>query len=351
VSTAIRTTAMVALLVAVALAGTACSPASGPLGTPASPATSPASSDRQAPTDVAPDSPSPSASPSPTAVPSTTPSEAPSGPSTAPSSPAPTTVASPTAGPTPSPSPAATTVVRAYFVLGSFTGNEGLVPVLREVPETKAVATAAMTALLAGPRGAELESRPAMVTAIPDGTRLLGVTIADGIATVDLSSAFEGGGGSYSVQARLAQVVYTLTQFPTVDGVLFEIDGKPVTTFSSEGVVLDGPTDRADYRDVLPAIFVDRPAWGAAAGNPVEMSGIANVFEAQFQAQVLDAGGRILADEPVTATCGTGCWGTFRASVPYSVGKAQYGTLRVFEPSAKDGSPVNVTEYRVWLTP
>lgn len=241
--------------------------------------------------------------------------------------------------------------MRAYFVLGSFTGNEGLVPVLREVPETKAVATAAMTALLAGPKGAELGSRPAMFTAIPDGTQLLGVTIADGIATADLSREFESGGGSYSVRARLAQVVYTLTQFPTVDGVLFKIAGKPVTTFSSEGLVLDGPVDRADYRDVLPAIFVDRPAWGAAAGNPVEMSGIANVFEAQFRVQILDAAGDILADRAVTATCGTGCWGTFAAKVDYDLAKAQYGTLRVFEPSAKDGSPINVTDYRVWLTP
>jgi len=350
VSNTIRTTAMVTLLLAVALAGAACSPASGPLGTPASPIASTASPDEPLPSDVAPESPPPSPSPSPTAVPSTTPSDAPSGPSTAPTSPVPSTGASPIPRPTPGPSPSATNIVRAYFVLGSFTGNEGLVPVLREVPETKAVATAALTALLAGPKDAELESRPAMYTAIPDGTRLLGVTIADRIATVDLSAEFESGGGSYSVQARLAQVVYTLTQFPTVDGVLFEIDGKPVTTFSSEGVVLDGPVDRADYRDVLPAIFVDRPAWGAAAGNPVQMSGIANVFEAQFRVQVLDGDGNILADEPVTASCGTGCWGTFRAGVSYDVAKAQYGTLRVFESSARDGSPINVTEYRVWLT-
>jgi hypothetical protein len=81
------------------------------------------------------------------------------------------------------------------------------------------------------------------------------------------------------------------------------------------------------------------------------MSGIANVFEAQFQVQVLDGDGTILADEPVMASCGTGCWGSFKASVPYTVDRAQYGTLRVYEPSAKDGSPINVTEYRVWLTP
>jgi len=90
---------------------------------------------------------------------------------------------------------------------------------------------------------------------------------------------------------------------------------------------------------------------GAAAGNPAQLGGIANVFEATFRAQILDATGKILEDEQVTATCGTGCWGSFKTSVPYTVAKAQYGTLRVFEPSARDGSPINVTDYRVWLTP
>ena len=51
------------------------------------------------------------------------------------------------------------------------------------------------------------------------------------------------------------------------------------------------------------------------------------------------------------ATCGSGCRGTFDATIAYDVAKAQYGTLHVYEPSAKDGSPVNIRDYRVWLTP
>jgi hypothetical protein len=242
-------------------------------------------------------------------------------------------------------------LVRAYFILGSFTGNEGLVPVLREVPETNATARAAMEALLGGPKGGELRGSPAMYTAIPDGTRLLGISIKNGLATVDLSGAFASGGGTYSMSSRLAQVVFTLTQFSTVDTVSFELDGVPVTVFSSEGIVLDGPVGRADYRENLPAIFLDRPAWGASAGNPAQIGGLANVFEATFRVQVRDAKGGILADEPVMATCGTGCWGTFKQAIEYTVSKAQYGTLRVYEPSPKDGAPIHVTEYRVWLTP
>jgi hypothetical protein len=33
------------------------------------------------------------------------------------------------------------------------------------------------------------------------------------------------------------------------------------------------------------------------------------------------------------------------------VPKAQWGTLRVWDGSAKDGKPENVREYPVWLTP
>ncbi len=334
-----------ALAVALLLATAACTPTSGALGTPSTPLASEIPSDL-APTDVLPAA-SATVTPSPTV--GTSPTEAPS-PSADPSSPA-TPAASPSATVAPTTPPAATMVVRAYLVLGSFEGNEGLVPVLRTVPETKAVAKAAMEALLAGPAGAEVNATPALYTAIPDGTQLNGVTIDNGVATVDLSPEFASGGGTYSVMARLAQVVYTLTQFSAVDKVLFELDGEPVTTFSSEGVILDGPVGRADYRDMLPAIFVDRPAWGASLGNPGRVSGLANVFEATFRVELLDAKGTVLADEQVMASCGTGCWGTFSASLAYDVAKAQYGTLRVFDYSAKDGTPENVTEYRVWLTP
>ena len=244
-----------------------------------------------------------------------------------------------------------TTTVRAYFFLGSFVDNAGLVPVLREIPKTQAVGAAAMAALLEGPKDAELGARPAMYTTIPDGTRFLGLTIDAGVATVDLSKEFASGGGSASVLGRLAQVVYTLTQFPTVKAVTFELDGEPVSTFSGEGVVLDKPVGRADYTDQLPAIFVDRPAWGGVLGNPARIDGVANVFEGVFQVRILDGGGRELWAGPPMASCGSGCWGTFSMTTGYRVAKAGWGTLRVFERSAKDGSPTNTTEYPVWLTP
>ncbi len=326
----------------------ACAPTSGPLGTPATPAITEQPSVEIPSEDSTPGIPRPSDQPPSTAGPSTAPSG--SGPV---ASPAPT--GAPTATPkvttAPTPAPSDTTIVRAYFVLGSFTNNAGLAPVLREVPETKAVATAAMNALLAGPNSTELGARPAFYTTIPDGTRLLDLSISNGVATVDLTKEFASGGGSASLLGRLAQVVYTLTQFSTVDTVLFQLDGQPVTVFGGEGVILDHPVGRSDFYDQVPAIFIDRPAWNAALGNPGVVNGMANVFEATFRVQLRNAAGTTVVNKQVMATCGTGCWGTWKTTLSYTITKAQWGTLRVHTLSARDGTPENITEYPVWLTP
>ena len=315
-------------LAAAALLVAACASPTGSLGpVPTTPPTS------------APSIEPPSAEPTPN--PTSTPSGAPSG------SPSPTT------GPvvSPSPSPTGTTTVRAYFFKADpATGEPGLVPVLREVPATVAVGRAAMEELLAGPSGWDLAQPTPMTTTIPSGTSLLGLSIADDIATVDLSAEFQSGGGSESITGRVAQVVYTLTQFPTVDQVLFEIDGQPVSVLGGEGLMLDQPVGRGSFYESLPEIFVDRPAWGAAIGNPARVTGLTRVFEATFRVAILDQSGRVLADERAMATCGTGCWGSFDVTLRYSVTKAQWGTLRVYDLSAKDGSPENTRDYLVWLT-
>lgn len=332
VTISIRTATIAALLATLTLTGAACAPSAGSLGTPAAPATTASGSGEPDPSDVAPETPSPS--PAASATPSQVPVE-----SGAPAS----ASSSATVAPTLTAAPSGTAIVRAYFMLGSFTDNPGLAPVLRTIPETKAVARAAMTALLAGLQGDELEASPAMYTSIPVGTRLLGISITDGIATVNLSSEFKGASASFQAGTATAQVVYTVTQFAAVTLVRIQVDG----------VASGGALGRSDFqiKGILPAIFVDRPAWGAAIGNPARVGGLANVFEAQFRVQLLDRAGTLIADKPVTASCGTGCWGTFKADVVYAVDKAQYGTLRVFDLSPRDGTPENVTEYTVWLTP
>ena len=246
-----------------------------------------------------------------------------------------------------------TMVVRAYFVLEDSMGvSPGLVPVLRVVPRTSAVAAAAVRQLLAGPSAIERAAHPPVLTAVPTGTRLLGIRSGGGIATVNLSHQFASGGGSLSMFMRLGQLTWTVTQFPGVTGVRLQLDGVPVTTFSSEGIVLSGPLTRASFRDdILAPITVDRPAYRAVFASGTHVTGVTNVFEATFRVAVLDAGRHILVNRQVHATCGTGCWGQFDVTAQYTVSRAQWGWLRAWSASAKDGSPVHVREYPVWLTP
>jgi len=329
-----KSTARVNLAVALIGVLVVCCTTTGTLGPVPSAAATPAPSLETGEPDLTP-------APSVTSTPSAAPSDAAS--------------TDPNAGPPAGPS--GTTIVRTYFYLAEGTDAD-IAPFLREVPETKAVARAAMTALLGGPTAAD-RGYPSIGSAIPAGTRLLGLTIADRIATVDLSSEFESGSGSASVLTRLGQVVFTLTQFSTVKSVVFQIEGQTVTVFGSEGVVLDGPVGRARFQELLPDIYVDRPAYGAALGNPGRVTGSENVWEATFRITILDGGGRTIADKSAMGTCDSncqaqcnnGCRGTFDVTLGYDVPKAQWGTLRVWAGSAKDGSPVSVREYPVWLTP
>ena len=97
--------------------------------------------------------------------------------------------------------------------------------------------------------------------------------------------------------------------------------------------------------------FVTQSVFGAALVNPGHVSGNADVFEATFRVAILDTTGKSLVDQQVMATCGTGCRGTFDVTVSYSVAKGQWGTLRVYDPSAKDGTPEDVRDYPMWLAP
>lgn len=317
---------------AISLVVAGCSVAGAPASQ--SPLASATSQPSPTPTATAPASPSPSAAPTQSPVTSSAPAA------------------------TPIPSPAGTMTLRAYFFLDGETGSAGLVPVLRVLPETKSPATAAMNALLIGPNATESSASPRISTTIPKGTSLLGLSIADRVATVDLSSEFDSGGGSASCLGRLGQVVYTLTQFSSVDSVAFRVDGRPVSVLGCEGIVLDGPTGRGTdefgqtmFEDLLPAIFVDRPAWGAALGNPGRVTGTANTYEAWLMVTLFDASGGQLHESTGHATCGTGCRGTFDLTVTYSVMKAQWGTLRVLDGDESGTTEGVVREYPVWLTP
>lgn len=232
---------------------------------------------------------------------------------------------------------AAQVPVSAYFL-----DAEKVAPSARTVAGP-AVAKAAMSELLQGP--SDTERAQGLSSAVPAGTKLNGVSIASGTATVDLSEEFTSGGGTLSMSARVAQVVFTLTQFRSVQRVTFRIDGKPLSVLGGEGIVLSKPQTRADWEEFAPAVLIERPAWNdtLSVGRERTTLGSANVFEAVFFLELTAADGRVLDDARVQATSGTGTRGAWTAvlSIPKDA-KTGQATLTAYYLSPKDGSRVDV---------
>ncbi|MFA9446692.1 GerMN domain-containing protein [Egicoccus sp. AB-alg6-2] len=246
------------------------------------------------------------------------------------------------------------TPVRLYFVApgGGTPGRADpfLVSVQREIPSTQGIALATLRELIDGPSSADKALIEGLSTSVPGETLVLGVNIADGLATVDLSREFESGGGSLSMFSRLAQVIYTVTQFPTVDEVQFHLDGQPVRVFSGEGITIDEPASRADFVDLLPTVFVDTPAAGAKAQTPLRLTGMGAVFEATFQYRLETVDGTVLDEGYAMTDNGMG-WGSFDITLDVSVDAPTEAVLTVYEYSAKDGSVQALRETPLTLLP
>ena len=94
----------------------------------------------------------------------------------------------------------------------------------------------AVRQVLAGPTRAEVKI--GFRGYVPAGTRLLHLKLDDGLATVDLSSAFVSGANAGNRLARLSQLVRTLTGLDGTTRVQLLVEGKTV-----EGVFPGVPTE------------------------------------------------------------------------------------------------------------
>ena len=198
-------------------------------------------------------------------------------------------------------------------------------PVLREIQASDDATTAVMDDLVAGPSPQEQEELE-LTTAI-SAQATPEVSVENGVATVELDEEL-------STEAR-AQIVYTLTQFPTVESV--EIDGESYT--------------RADFEEQTPSVLVESPLAFEQVASPLRAEGTANTFEANFHYELTDTDGLIVDENFVTATSGTGTRGTFEFTTkPYTVPFDGIGSLIVFERSAEDGSRIHIVEIPLRMT-
>lgn len=213
----------------------------------------------------------------------------------------------------------------------------------------QAQATALVAELLAGPN--DIETEFGLGTTIPPNTKVLGVEVDGDEATVDFNSEFESGGGSLSMQLRVAQVVWTLTQLEDINRVSFALDGKVVEAIGGEGIMVSPALTREDCEDQAPAILVEFPAVNQEVKSPLVVSGSSNTFEASLMVDIVDPEGLILKTVPIMATSGTGTRGTFEESIPFETTRSGLGAIIFYESSAKDGKPINIVEIPVRMTP
>jgi spore germination protein GerM len=234
-----------------------------------------------------------------------------------------------------------TTSLAVYFL------RDGKVsPVRRTIAATPAVARAALTELFEGPT--DDEAAAGLVSVVPAGTTLHDISLENGTATVDLDGAFDDGGGSASMQGRIAQIVATLTRFPTIERVAFRLDGKPVEAIGGEGFVVDPPVGRAAIEGQTPQILVESPLPGDSVASPIRLRGTANVFEATVSIEVRDEHGDVVLRTFTTATSGNGTRGTFDTELPLP-DRSGNVTITAFEASAEDGRPLHEVDVPVTL--
>ena len=200
-----------------------------------------------------------------------------------------------------------TSTARVYFL------RDGKVwPVAREISNDGDAAGEVLAELAAGPTDEEIDL--GLTTSLPEDFE---------VPEIDTTGLAD---------EALAQIVYTLTQFPDTD--MVELLGEEFA--------------RDDFEEQTPSVLVESPLPFEEVTSPITATGTANTFEANFQYELQDADRNVVDENFVTATSGTGTRGTFEFTTAevYDV-----AALVVFESSAEDGSRMNEVEIPLTVAP
>ncbi len=215
-----------------------------------------------------------------------------------------------------------------------------LVREVHQVPPTKEVARAALEELInVNPVG------PGAVRVIPAATKIKGINVKDGLATVDFSQeVLSANTGAIGEALGIQSIVNTLTEFPEIQKVSFMVEGKvDQRTMDWWGHV--GLYEQPFSRDVSvvnePVIWVTSPAPGQKVASPLQVKGSARVFEATVNIKLKDESGKTIAESFATASEGAPGRGQFELSLPFNAPSPGRGELEVFWTSPKDGKELD----------
>jgi hypothetical protein len=256
--------------------------------------------------------------------------------------------ASPSAKPAVSISPSPTAVVTpspvqtmniAVFYLKESNNELHLVREVHKVIKTEGVANAALKELISGTVTTQGAFR-----ILPLDTKILGIKIENGLATVDFSKeVLKANAGAAAEELGISSIVNTLTEFPTIQKVQFTVEGSFESAKDWWGHVglYKQPFKRDISKVYAPVIWVTTPEPGQKISSPFTLRGNARVFEAMVSYRLKDTDGNVLAKGSVMASAGAPERGDFSTSITFTPKTANSGQLEVFEESMKDGSDIN----------
>ncbi|MDO5707670.1 MAG: GerMN domain-containing protein [Andreesenia angusta] len=110
--------------------------------------------------------------------------------------------------------------------------------------DDKKVATAALQAL-------KDDSIEGYISPIPKEVSFNGISIDNGIATVKYTNSGQGGIGTAGESAFVSSIVYTLTEFPTIESVKFDSQGTTSILSHMDPDISYNRDDIGDYFKVL----------------------------------------------------------------------------------------------------
>lgn len=137
---------------------------------------------------------------------------------------------------------------RLFFANVDPNGKILLKGVIRAIPSSDSPLRDTVQTLLAGPNSQEVNM--GLLSMIPSGSRLRGVTVRGDTAFMDFSENFRFNTlGREGLDAQLKQVVFAATEYPTVKRVQILIEGKKVQYLGPEGIRIDSPLTRQSFQE------------------------------------------------------------------------------------------------------
>ncbi len=145
------------------------------------------------------------------------------------------------------PKPPAKTELQLCFTVIDADGTVVRKMIKRSVAKNDSPLTTAINLLLAGPDYSNAAERN-LTSFIPKGTKLLGARVSNGVAYLNFSDNFEfNQEGTVGQINQLMQVVYTATNFSTVNSVQFLINGQQKKFLGEEGIRIDAPLTKSSF--------------------------------------------------------------------------------------------------------